>query len=231
MKVDMHTHCLPVSACAHHLPEQLPEMFFAKGVDAFVLTNHYYPDHCNPLSSDLREQAKIYVDVYRRAKAKGEEIGVKVFFGAEIKLINEPNRPEFLLYGISEEDFIESYPLYNYSQKQLFEFCNQKDILMVQSHPYRVEQGYHPADMQYLHGVEVYNPHLLFDARFDECLSLAEQHGKIKTSGSDFHIVDQAGLAGMIIPDNIDNQFMLRDFLKSGQQIIFDANGIIYRSK
>ena len=231
MKIDMHTHCLPVSSCAHHLPELLPEMFLAKGTDAFVLTNHYAPVDCDKLSSNLTEQAKIYVDTFFRAKAKGDAVGVKVFFGAEIMLINQPNHPEFLLYGISEQDFINSYPLYNCTQKQLFDFCNKKDIVMVQSHPYRTEQGYAPADMRYVHGVEVYNPHLRFDTRYEDSLKLAEQNGKIKTAGSDFHIECQAGLAGMIMPDHINNQFELRDYLKNEKQILFDKNGIIYESK
>ena len=107
---------------------------------------------------------------------------------------------------------------------------DEKDILMVQAHPYRIEQGYAPADMRYVHGVEVYNPHLLFDARFEDAMALAKENNKIKTSGSDFHIIDQAGLAGMIVPDSIEDQFMLRDYLKNGEQIIFDKNGIIYNS-
>ena len=136
MKIDMHTHCLPVSRCAHHQPNELPEIFKKNGIDAIVLTNHCYPNHCDPLSSNLNEQTKIYIDIFNRCKIAGDKIGFKVFFGSEIKLINEPNKPEFLLYGLSEEDFLSSYPLYNASQKELFDFCEQKNIIMVQSHPY-----------------------------------------------------------------------------------------------
>lgn len=227
MKIDMHTHCRPVSRCAHHLPEQLPQMFKNAGLDGFVLTNHCYPVHCDPLSTDLHEQALKYVDVFETCKQAGEKIGIKVFFGVEIKLINEPHAPEFLLYGINEQDFINYYPLYNVTQKELFEFCNEKNIVMVQSHPYRTEQGYAPADMRYVHGIEVYNPHLLFDARFDDCMKLARENGKLKTSGCDFHVESQAGLAGMEIPDNITDQFMLRDYLKSGKCKIFSKNDIL----
>lgn len=228
MKIDMHTHCLPISRCAHHKPEELPQIFMANGIDAIVLTNHCYPAHCEPLSLDLNEQAKIYIDIFHKCKKAGEKIGLKVFFGVEIKLINELNKPEFLLYGLSEEDFLSSYPLYNKSQKELFDFCNQKNILMVQSHPFRAEQGYAPADMRYVHGIEVYNPHPLFDARFEKALQLAIDNNKIKTSGSDFHSKDQVGRAGMIVPDDINDQFMLRDFIKKDNQIIYCSDGILY---
>ena len=227
MRIDMHTHCLPVSRCAWHDPEQLPEFFLEGGIDAIVLTTHCYPYHCENLSADLSEQARIYVDIYHRVRDKAEQVGFKAFFGAEIKLMREPNMPEFLLYGLSEQDFLESYPLYNHTQKELFDFCNEKDILMVQAHPFREEQGYSPADMRYLHGIEVYNPHPSFDSRIAAAVRLARENNKIMTSGSDFHVNGQAGAAGMVIPDSICDQFMLRDFLKSGEPKIFDRNGLI----
>jgi hypothetical protein len=114
------------------------------------------------------------------------------------------------------------------SQKELFDFCNETDVLMFQAHPYRTEQGYAPSDMQYVHGIEVYNPHLLFDARFDEALELANKHQKLKSAGSDFHIVKQAGLAGMVVPDNIEDQFMLRDYLRKGEAVIFKKHEIVH---
>ena len=228
MKIDMHTHCLPVSSCAHHEPELLPEFLKKQGVDAIVLTNHCCEWHCKKLGDSFEEQARVYVDTYRRCKEKGESMGFKVFFGAEVKLDKVPNAPEFLLYGLSEELFLETYPLYNKTQEELFDFCEQNNIIMVQAHPYRTEQGYSPADMRYVHGVEVYNPHLCFEARFEEALKLAEDNGKLKTSGSDFHIKDQAGLAGMIIPDEINDQFMLRDYIRENKAVIFDKDGILF---
>lgn len=228
MKIDMHTHCLPVSRCAHHEPELLPDMFRSSGIDAIVLTNHCYPHHCERLGDTYEKQANAYVEAYRCCKKKGENVGVKVFFGAEVKLINEPNCPEFLLYGISEEDFISYYPLYQKSQKELYDFCEQKNIVMVQAHPLRKEQGYVPADMRYVHGIEVYNSHRQCDARYEDSLKLALDYGKIKTSGTDFHVKQQAGLAGMIVPDCIDDQFMLRDFLRENKAVIFSKDCILF---
>lgn len=228
MKIDLHVHCRPVSTCAWHEPEQLPAMFQKAGVNAFVLTNHCYPAHCDPLAPSFEEQAKVYIDTYRRCRAAGEAIGIKVFFGVEVKLIHEPNCPEFLLYGIGEEEFMSSYPLYHKTQEELFTYCNEKDILMVQAHPYRTEQGYAPADMRYVHGIEIYNPHLQFDARFEDALALALDNRKIKTSGSDFHCEGQAGLAGLIVPDTVADQFSLRDYLRTEKVTVFDKNGLLY---
>lgn len=230
MKINMHTHCKPVSLCAQHEAEQLPEIFKNKGIDAIVLTNHCYPEHCDKLSDDLKEQAKLYIDTFYRCKAVGDKVGLKVFFGCEVKLIKEPNKPEFLMYGLSEQDFIDSYPLYNLSQKELFDFCNEHNIIMVQAHPFRTEQGYAPADMKLVHGVEVFNSHSLFDPRFEDSLKLAEQNNLLKTSGSDFHFDVQADASGMIVPDDINDQFMLRDYLRKDECVIYDSKGVFYKS-
>ena len=66
-----------------------------------------------------------------------------------------------------------------------------------------------------------------FDSRMEDALRLAEENGKLKTSGSDFHVERQAGVAGMIVPDDIGDQFMLRDFLRTDHAVIFDHNGIL----
>jgi hypothetical protein len=219
---------MPVSACAHHDAPLLPQMHKDAGVDAIVLTNHCYHSHLERLSADPIEQAKIYVETFHRAKEAGDQIGFKVFFGCELKLINEPNRPEFLLFGISEEDFLSSFPLYRKTQKEVFDFCNAKDILMVQAHPYRVKQGYAPADMKYVHGIEIYNPHPHFNSRLEDSIALAEENGLFKTAGSDFHVSSQAGNAGMIVPDDINDQFMLRDYIKTGKAKLYSKQGIIF---
>lgn len=230
MKIDLHTHCLPVSRCAHHEPELLPQIFKDAKMDGFVLTNHCYPYHNDPLGDSFEKQAKVYVDVFHRCKNAGDKVGIKVFFGVELKLINEPNAPEFLLYGISEQDFLDTFPLYNETQKSVFDFCNEKDVLMVQAHPLRSEHGCKPADMRYMHGIEVFNAHPRVINRFKETLKLAEQNQKLKTSGTDFHELIQAGSGGAIVPDEITDQFMLRDYLKIGKIQIFDKNGIIYQN-
>ncbi len=102
---------------------------------------------------------------------------------------------------------------------------------MVQAHPYRgssTEKG--PADMSLVHGIEVYNPHPLNNGieRFEDTLKLAVDNNLIKIAGSDFHINSQAGDAGMIVPDDIKDQFMLRDYLRKGRAVIFDRKGILY---
>ena len=168
------------------------------------------------------------METYYKCKAKGDEVGLKVLFGAELKLSDEVNHPEFLLYGLSEQDFLDTYPLFNETQETVFKFCEEKDIVMVQAHPLREEQGYALANLRFMHGIEIFNPHRLFDPRFPKTTAIAEENNKIKTSGGDFHEAETYLTAGMIVPDDINDQFMLRDYLKTGKSVIFNSEKIIY---
>jgi hypothetical protein len=49
----------------------------------------------------------------------------------------------------------------------------------------------------------------------DKAQKFAAEHHLLQTGGCDFHYPHQAGLAGMILPDTIEDQFMLRDYLRS----------------
>lgn len=228
MRIDMHTHCRPVSGCARHDAEFLPEFFKNKGYDAIVLVNHYHRWHCSNLSKDVKEQAKRFLETFYTCKRKGDEVGLKVIFGAELKLSDEVNHPEFLLYGLSEQDFLDTYPLFNEMQETVFKFCEEKNIVMVQAHPFRVEQGYDLADLDLMHGLEIYNSHNKFDPQFERITAIAEENNLIKTAGSDFHEAETHIASGMIIPDEINDQFMLRDYLKRKECIVFKEDKIIY---
>lgn len=217
MKIDTHTHCLEVSRCAHHQPEELPHYYKNAGFDAFVLTNHCCPIHLDYFGTDQDVQIKAYIDAYKRAKKEGAEIGVKVLFGCEIKLMRSAYGTEFLLFGITEEEFARSFPLYNMTQKELFEYCNSNNLLMYQTHPFRIEQGYHLADLSYMHGLEAYNGHPNFDPRFYQCKAFAKSAGIKISAGSDFHYKPQAGSCGMLVDSAIETSEDLRDYMLTCQ--------------
>jgi predicted metal-dependent phosphoesterase TrpH len=231
MKIDLHTHSYPGSLCAEHYADELPEIYAKAGMDALVLTNYCFPYHCEDLGEELHTQAKNFVKIYEHCMLAGKRVGVRVFFGVEVKLIKERKQPEFLLYGIGEQDFINSFPLYEYTQKELFEYCERENILMIQAHPFKTSEGNTFADLEYLHGFEVFNPYIKRKEPFEDLVGLAERTGKIMTAGSDFRHRMQVGNAGMIIPDEIYDQYMLRDYLRSERPVIFDKDGIIYGKK
>ncbi len=215
MRWDMHVHSLPVSRCSKFQPEEVPVKLKEAGVDNFVLCNHYYPGHLNWVGETLPQQVEAFIDCYNKVKEASEKLGMTAIFGAEVRLINVENAPEFLLYGITFEHMREYLPLYEYTQEDLFEYCNKRNILMYQAHPYRIEQGHKPANPEFVHGIEVFNGHFNFNPKYETCVELADSNGLFHSAGSDFHDPEDAGLGGIIIPDDfiISDSLDLRDFL------------------
>lgn len=225
MKIDTHTHCLEASRCAQVSPERLVQAFQVAGYGAVVLTNHCYPSHLQYFGTDPKDQVAGYLETYRRARDEGRRIGLRVLFGIEVKLIKVEHQPEFLLFGFSEKQFSDSFPLYTRRQEELFDYCHAEDLLMVQTHPFRREQGYQPADPTRMHGVEVWNGHPNFDPRLSACLEMARGHGLRMTAGSDFHILSQAGSCGMLVDPAIETAADLKEYLKACQPPLFDQRG------
>lgn len=220
MKIDLHVHSLPVSRCARFEAEEVPGRLKAAGVDAFCLCNHYYPGHLSQVGRDLPEQIEAFIGCFELCQEASRALGMTVLFGAEVKLIQLPSHPEFLLYGLTPRILRKGLPLYDYTQEQLYGFCQSENILMYQAHPYRTEQGYAPADPVYMDGTEVYNGHAIFDPKYERTLEFARSHGLALSAGSDFHDPEDAGRGGIIVPDNvrITNALELRDYLKENRE-------------
>ena len=220
MKLDLHVHSLPVSCCARFQAEEVPGRLKAAGVDGFCLCNHYYPGHLSQIGRELPEQIEAFIACFQKCREAAEALGMTVLFGAEVKLIQLPSHPEFLLYGLTPEILRQALPLYNYTQEQLYEFCQSESILMYQAHPYRTEQGYAPADPTWMDGIEVYNGHAIFDPKYEKTLEFARTHRLAMSAGSDFHDPEDAGRGGIIVPDDvrITNSLELRDYLKENRE-------------
>ena len=236
MLIDTHVHGKPHSLCSQVPMLELPALFKQKGFMAFMLTNHFYEYHLRWLGNTYSEQEEENKKANNEVKKKGEEIGVKVFFGAEVRVtdirIDENNnevpfRPEFILFGLTEEILRKSLPLYELTQKELFCFANENNILMSQAHPYRTAQEHRPANMKYTHAVELYNGHPNFPTRIEDTLLLAKENNLFVTAGSDLHVAYQCGKAGMRVPDFIENSVDLAEFIKNNKPKNLNDNKLI----
>ena len=226
MLIDTHVHSKPHSSCSWLYAKDIPMLFKNSGFSGFMLTNHFFEYHLNNLGSTYSEQIDSYIDAYNVAYKAGKEIGIQVFFGAEVRVTdqkldqnNEPKpfRPEFLLVGITPNKLKKVPILYKLNQKELFEYANANDILIYQAHPYRTAQGYTPANLKYTHGIEVFNGHPHFLDETFSALKLAKENKLLMLAGSDMHIERQAGTAGIDIPEGIKDSQELYSFLKQNK--------------
>ncbi len=224
MLFDTHVHSNPGSICSQVALEEMPAIFKNAGYGGFMLTNHFYEKHLSMLGQNFKEQKENFISIYRHLKEKSAEYGLKVLLGAEVKVTDERAddsgltsafRPEFLLFGLTEKILLDAPTLFKFTQKELYEFAEDNGMMIYQAHPFRTAQGYYPADMRYIHGIEVFNGHPNFPAETERSLALAKDNNKLQSAGSDMHVAFQCGSAAMVLPDDIDDSTDLCAFLKT----------------
>ncbi|MDY2851744.1 MAG: PHP domain-containing protein [Candidatus Borkfalkiaceae bacterium] len=239
IKIDTHCHTKPSSLCSEISPERLVDLYVTHGYDAVVLTNHYQKSHLAQFGDKPKDIIDGFLaDYYATVKAaKGTRL--KVFLGAEVNFLNTETfelpggekvlvHGEFLLFGVSENFLKNTYDLCDLTQKELFELCDGENILCYQSHPLRTMHHCKPLDPKYMHGAEVFNPHFYQDSR--KALEFAKENNLLISGGSDFHYESDAGNAAMYVPKDVSDQFELRDYLKTGESLIADKNGLILKN-
>lgn len=201
MKIEMHVHTSEGSHCGKVAAAEVVRQYAEAGFDALVLTNHYgamivdgfehpHIGKWEGFGESAGERHERYMRAYRLACEAAKNYGIKVFPGMELTLT--AGVEDFLLYGMGE-DFVLKYPdIYKMPLSQVYEICQQENILLIQAHPCR--DGYpgfsrecrlQPA--QYLDGVELNqspdhgNNNALVEAW------IKDHPDKLVTAGSDYH--------------------------------------------
>ena len=213
--IKLETHCHSAGSwCATCGLEGLIERYKKANYGGVVITNHYseYELKKHGFASP-RDYAKYYLELIDKAFEIGAKAGLKVFYGAEVRL-NEL-ATEYVLYGFTKEFLLDNANIYEFTQEQLFKIANQNDIFMYQSHPFR--EGVIKSNPKFLHGAEYFNGHIHHVNNNALAREFCEKNNLIKLSGTDFHDKEQPITAGIYIPDSICDSFELTKFIKKGQ--------------
>ena len=212
MLIDAHMHTSGVSRCSRRKPVEIIAQCLVDKTDGFVLT-----DHCDEsYVKDIGWQAycKKYNEEFYLAKGAGEKYGIKVFFGIEVETVYV-KKVHYVIYGMTPEQLLKAPELYLLEQKELFQYCEANDFLLVQAHPYR--SGCCPQDTAYLHGVEV-NCHPLWrETMSKEIFEVAKKHDLFVTCGSDFHGDTYKARCGMYLPNHIETEQEFAQYIGCNQ--------------
>lgn len=193
IKIDPHVHSSGICHCSHVTCQQIIDEKIKLGYDGAILTNHcqewYYP----------KEEHKTYIERviedFARGKAYADKKGFRFYLGLEITL-NIPHYADWLLYGVTEDILRKTPCLYTLSQKELFDFCQEHGVLLVQAHPYRQS----PCEPKYMHGVEINCTDGDLD-KIPQVEAFAKEHGLLITCGTDYHFVERTYHGGIYIPE------------------------------
>ena len=218
--VELHAHTRPVSSCADFTPEEMVEHYSALGVHGVVITNHAQP---NSRMTPQNEWVAFYYNDYRKAKDIGQQCGVHVLLGLEMRFPDSNN--DYLVYG-ADEAFV--YKAWDYVNKDLHTFyrdCHSPDRVIVQAHPFRKNMTL--ANPKDLDGIEVYNMHPNHNSAIAMAAKHHALHGGIITGGSDFHHEGHQGSILACFKELPEDSFALARILRTGDYIFRLGNTVI----
>lgn len=212
MKIDLHVHTSEVSMCGQMPAREVVERYKDAGYDAIVITNHFNLDTAAHFERHGENDfAEVFDRGYRLAKEAGDELGVLVLKGYELRF-NE-NFNDYLLFGMSDETAKRYKELFAMRPREFSALAKEQDFLFYQAHPFRNGMVINRPDC--LFGIEVHNGHPDHDGRNDIARAWAEKYGLHMISGSDCHFSRGVGTAGIVTDEKIETIEDLVDVLRN----------------
>lgn len=218
IKFEMHAHTKGGSRCGHADEKTLISDYVNSGYGGVVITNHFDSyNYYNTLVGDThKEKTDYFFSLYEKVKEEGEKFNVKVFYGVEVRDIDNT---EYMLYGFKKEFIYDNRPLFTLSQKELFALAEKNNLFMYQTHPFR--DGVVCGDPKYMHGAEIFNGHFHHVNNNKKAQEFINKYNLIKMAGTDYHRPSQPLTSYMNIPKSINDEQTLAEYLLSGKAQFF----------
>lgn len=211
-KYELHCHTKTGSRqCGRVEPKEIARLYKEQGYSGIVVTDHYSPLTFHPFHGYLNPQKYIedYIKAYLEMK-EYETDDFSVMFGMELRHYATAN--DYLVYGVDENWLRQQGNLLAVWEKKMCEMMHNEGYLVFQAHPFR--EGMTRCNPDYLDGIEIYNGKAT-KPQNERAEAWAKKHGKLMSSGSDFHVMKQLAKGGIITTHKINNNADLLETLKS----------------
>ncbi len=215
---EMHCHTWEVSKCGKTGGANQAEFYHKLGFDGLFITDHFLNGSCLvPKTDPWQDRVEGFMKGYRAAKKRGDELGIKVFFGWEFTF----RGTDILTYGLGE-DWLLAHE--NCETIPLREYCDMVRAdggTIVHAHPFR-EARY--IDMIRLmpwscDGVEILNARRT-DFENERAEEYAKNYNLIPFCGSDNHSGMQEKVAAIALPEPANSAQEVVDAILAGKHKI-----------
>lgn len=208
---DCHVHTSETSFCGKIAGAEMVELYYQANYTGIVITDHYFDQFFERQEGTWEEQVDAYLQGYQQALQRGQELGVEVLLGLELRFAGTSN--DYLVYGVDRE-FLLHHPRLDQLDARLFgKLVREHDLLVVQAHPFR--PGMEVGPLEFLDGVEVYNGNSRHDSRNDLALRYGQEHGLIQLACSDAHQYTDVARGALKLPYRVSTSRELVDLLRS----------------
>ena len=183
---DTHVHTRPVSACATSTPEEQVVAYKNRGYAGIIITDHFSAGYFSTKMRKWSDTVDFVYSGFEKAKNKGEEVGLDVFFGLEYTT----EGLDFLTYGIGRDFLMENSCLGSgVSIEQYSRLVRKYGGYLAQAHPFRSAYWIpNPrcANPRFIDGIEAVNTSDSRDTN-KQALEYAKKTGLPIQCGSDSH--------------------------------------------
>ncbi|MCD8328750.1 MAG: PHP domain-containing protein [Ruminococcus sp.] len=198
-KYETHLHTTEASACASASGAEQARHYKELGYDGIIVTDHFFNGN-TAITTFLSWEDRVnkFCKGYENAKAEGNKIGLKVFFGFEYGYYGA----DILTYGVGKDFLLENDNICDISFYQFAERVHKAGGILVHAHPFREADWYiHEIKLlpKWIDAVEVYNSGNGKEIYNERAEWYADQFGFVKTAGSDNHVVwfDENRISGI----------------------------------
>jgi len=234
---ETHLHTSASSKCGRSTPEEMVIACKEHGYTGIIVTDHNWGGNtCIDKDLPWDEFVTQYCIAYERAKTKGDEIGLDVFFGWEAGY----NGTEFLIYGVDKQWLLDNPMIKDASIEEQYRLVHEGGGIVIHAHPFR-EEYYIPEVRlfpEYIDGVEGVNAtHVSKESNHryaiefdDRARAYARELGLPMTAGSDVHSTTILG-GGIRTKRKLKDIHDFTKLILSGKDYILDDSENLYPAK
>lgn len=197
-KYDTHVHTAEASGCATASGAEQARRYKELGYDGIIITDHFFNGNSAIHNYyDWYDRVRQFCKGYENAKAEGDKIGLKVFFGIEYSYFGT----DLLTYGIDKDWLYQNDNIMDVSVYEYIKRVHDAGGIIVHAHPFREADYIKEIKLmpKWVDGVEIYNTgNHYIDEKFNERAKwYAEQYNLPITAGTDNHHLTTDKISGI----------------------------------
>lgn len=208
-----HLHTAETSRCGRIPAAAIVDRYQQLGFSGIVTTDHLHNTYLSQVDPrhNWDEAVDAYMKGFKAAFRRGQEIGLDVIFGIELRFPERDN--DYLIYGVDEAWLRANPYLCGLSPEEFFAAYGHQ-VLIIHAHPYR--DGNEWVCEQAIHGAEIFNGNPRHDNHNEKALALCERHPEYyRLAGSDCHRDGDEGRCGILLPQRVKDSFEYKNMIES----------------
>lgn len=192
-RYETHMHTSEGSACAGSSGAQMARAHKEAGYDGIFITDHFFNGNSAvPRGLPWEERVNLFCAGYENAKAEGDSIGLKVFFGFEFAY----HGAEFLVYNLDKQWLLNHKDIDAVQIRDALAQMRKDGAFIFQAHPFR-ERDYidhfqlFPRDIDGVEAINAAHTGEEGNKMNDRAFEYAKMFDLPVTAGSDSHHVNR----------------------------------------